>query len=250
MNNIITKLKNCEKELEEINEELQTVPAGSLVKKGLFYYHSINGKEIGITNNDELIRMLCRKKYLIARKRQLDNNIPIISRYLNKLDTSTPKSIIRSLPNAYQGMPDSYFYHQSIEDWLSMPYPKNQYRTDEWDYFSNNGIPVRSKSEVLIANQLENYHIPYRYEAAITLGKQTKYPDFTIKNPFNGQLIIWEHFGAFNQQDYDKKMNNKMNLYLKHGYILFENLILTFEFDIRNDRRLKDLIENIILDVN
>lgn len=100
---------------------------------------------------------------------------------------------------------------------------------------------------MLIANQLEFYNIPYRYEAAITLGHQTKYPDFIIKKPSNGKLILWEHFGAFHQPNYVQKMNEKMNLYTKYGYIPFETIIYTFELDIRIPHRLQGLIEATLL---
>lgn len=100
----------------------------------------------------------------------------------------------------------------------------------------------------MIANLLEEYNIPYHYEIALQLGTQTKYPDFVIKNPYTGKTIIWEHFGALDQPVYEKNMNDKMQLYQKHGYKAFENLIYTFEFDMMNNQcRLKDLIEQIIL---
>jgi hypothetical protein len=94
---------------------------------------------------------------------------------------------------------------------------------------------------------LEENGIPYQYDVALTLDKKTIYPDFTIKNPFNGKLILWEHFGALNQPSYEQRMNDKMRLYMKCGYIPFETLIDTFEFDVGNRCRLLDLIEHIIL---
>jgi len=244
---MIIELKNYQKELNEINEELQTLPAGRLVKKGACYYHYTNEREIGITKNIALIRTLCRKKYLIARQKQLNHNIPIILRCISKLDDATSEELIRTLPTSYQEVPNSYFFHQSTDGWAAEPYEKNPYRPEDLIYFSNSGTPVRSKSEMLITNHLESYDIPYRYDAAITLGSQKKYPDFTIKKPSNGKLILWEHFGALGQPNYVQKMNEKMSLYIKHGYIPSETLIYTFEADIRSTRRLQGLIESIIL---
>ena len=248
MKSLIREIKLYKKELKMINEELQILPTGRLAKKGTSYYHVINKKEIGITRNKGLIRSLCRKKYLLSREKQLSHNISIISRTrMSELDETTPIEMIKSLPSAYQGMPDEYFFHPSVVDFFNKTYKKNPHQPEEWVYFSKNGVPVRSKSEVLIANQLEDYGIPYRYDIAIALGKQTKYPDFTIKNPFNGQLILWEHFGALNQFGYEQKMNDKMSLYMQHGYLPFETIIYTFEFDVRSTRRLQYLIEHIIL---
>ena len=236
-------LEMLQNELKSINEELQTLPAGRLVRKGKSYYHAINRKEVGITKDKKLIKKLCRKKYLLNREEQLAHNISVTSQYIN----TPPTEMIRSLSPTYQGISVKYYFHPSVEDFTEKPYKKNPHQPKEWFYYSKNGVPVRSKSEVLIASQLEDYGIPYRYDTAITLGKQTKYPDFTIKNPFNGQVFLWEHFGALNQFGYEQQMNDKMSLYLQHGYIPFKTIIYTFEFDVRSKRRLNFLIEHIIL---
>ena len=39
MNNMMIKLEGYQKRLQEVNEELQTLPAGSLIKRGTSYYH-------------------------------------------------------------------------------------------------------------------------------------------------------------------------------------------------------------------
>lgn len=204
-------------------------------------------KKLALQKTRNLSAYSAEKDISFLEKKQLNNNISIISRCMSQFDDTTSKEMIRSFSPVYQGILDSYFFHPSVEHFLEKPYLKNPYQPEDWNYFSNSGVPVRSKSEVLIANQLEDYGIPYRYDAALALGKRTKYPDFTIKNPFNGKIILWEHFGALNQVDYEQKMNDKMTLYMKYGYIPLETLIYTFEFDIRNARRLQDLIEHIIL---
>jgi len=237
-----------QKELEAVDKELTQLPKGYLVKRRAFYSHVVDGKAIGITKNGDLIRLLCRKRYLLERKKQLESKLSIISQTVEKFDVTTPKETIKSFSNSYQGLPDSHFYHSSIKEWLEKPYKKNPYPVEVGgSFFSNNGIRLRSKSEVLIANQLEKYNIPYRNDAAFILGGQTKYPDFMIKNPYTGITTIWEHFGALHQPGYEQKMNEKMELYLKHGYIPFENLIYTLEFDVKNPRRLQYLIEKIVL---
>ena len=251
MKNIIIQLNQYKDQLEAVDQELQTLPEGYLLKRGKFYWHKIDKKELGITNDTELIRTLCRKRYLQARHKQLAKSIAAVSKSLDRVAKPTFDETVNSFSSAYQGLPETYFQrHSSVDVWLSDHYQKNPYPPDEWPYASKNGTPLRSKSEVLIANHLEDYGIPYRYDAALTLGGQTKYPDFTIKNPFTGKLIIWEHFGALHQPKYEEIMAEKMGLYLKHGYVPFETLIYTFEFDVRGDRRLKDLIEQVILDDN
>lgn len=106
---------------------------------------------------------------------------------------------------------------------------------------------MRSKSEFMIASLLDEHSIPFHYETLLFLGEHSVYPDFTIKNPYTGKFIIWEHFGILGDLDYVKKMEEKMALYYKHGYRAFDNFIFTFEFDLKNPARMKQIIEEIIL---
>jgi len=253
MKSLIIKLNNYTEELEEISTELQTLPAGRLAKRGAFYYHVTNEKAIGITRNKGLIRALCRKKYLLIRKKQIDSNISIIPRDMSKFDEATPSEIIRALPPTYKELPIEYFYHPSIEDFLAKDYTKNPYKPEERKYPSKNGTMFRSKSEVFIANQLEDYKIPYHYDVnhdvKLRLNNRLIYPDFIIKSPFNGQIFIWEHFGMVHKDEYEQSMNGKMALYMKRGYTPFETIIYTFEADIEveDNQRLKHLIEDIVM---
>jgi hypothetical protein len=155
--------------------------------------------------------------------------------------------MINKFSKTYSELPDEYFFRQPTNAWAAEEYNKNAYHKENLIYPSNNGIYVRSKSEMIIANHLESYDIPYRYDAAITLGTQTKYPDFTIKRPADGAIILWEHWGALDKPGYMWKMNEKLELYARHGFVPFENLICTFELDIRNTRRISNFIEIFIL---
>ena len=247
MKSMIMELNYYRKRLDQVNKELQELPSGRLIKKGNFYAHAINGREIGITSDTELIIRLYRKKYLLKLKRDLIYDINAISRCLNRLKVTTPQEIICTLSPVYQGQPESNFHHPSVKDWIAEPYQKNTFPLKGQTYTSKKGIEFRSKTEYMIASELDSYDIPYRYDAAITLDGQTKYSDFIIKCPYNGIEIIWEHFGGLDYSGYIEKMNEKMSLYIKEGYIPFETLIYTFESDVRDIRNLQGLIEDIIL---
>lgn len=243
----VKKLKDYKNELEKIDAELLNLPEGSLIKREKYYCHLINQKQVGITRNKKLQRKLCRTKYLLFRKKEVAKNISISENMPVKIHEATDKEVIDSFTGAYSEMPADYFYHPSVENFLSMSNKKNPYREEDLKYASNNGTRLRSKSEALIANQLESYDILYQYEIAVKLKNKTIYPDFTIINPYTGKTILWEHFGALHQEGYEKRMNEKMDEYLKLGHIPFETIIYTFEADVLNPARLKYLIENVIL---
>ena len=169
------KLKNYKKELDAITAELQSAPSGRLVRRGTVYTHFTDGKEVGISYDEDLTRKLCRKIYLLTRNKQLDKNISIISKSASKIDHSTPDEILDSLTAAYQMLPRAYFYHPSIKAWVAQESRKNTYKQEECIYESENGIMVRSKSEQTIANLLEKHEIPYRFKGSTV----TKKRDFT-----------------------------------------------------------------------
>jgi len=244
---LLIKLRIYKKEAVDIGRELLSLPDGYLAKKGKFYYNRFNRVDTGITKKPAIIKQLCRKMYLLARKKQLVHNLSLSIDDLDKFDNRSPKELIRSLPAVYQNLPISYFYHPDIEGWLAQDYAKHPYPPTEWNYTTENGVQVRSKSEFHIATKLEENGIPYRYDAKITLAGKTEYPDFIIRNPFTGKTILWEHFGALHLSGYEKKMNEKMDLYLANGYTLYDTIISTFEYQVKNAHRIQILIEEMIL---
>lgn len=246
MNNLKTKLNNDKNLLESMIKELNSLPAGALVKRGTLYTHRKNGTEVGITKNTERLQQLCRQKLLFTLEKQLKNNIPVLEQAAKKCNFPSFKEIIASLSKTYQNLPISYFYHPNVAKWLALPHKKNPYPMGDLTYRTNNGVLVRSKSDLFIANLLEEYGIPYLYEVALTLGGQTRYPDFIIMHPITGEIIIWEHFGALHKPEYERKMTEKMTLYLKHGYVPFETLFYTFEFDIGSPERLRNLVKQLM----
>jgi len=229
-----------------IDEELKNAPSGRLVKKDDRYYHAAHGIEAGITSNYDFIARLARKKYLLTLKKMLENSMKISSLKSSTVISCAPNGLINKLSPTFRNMPRNYFFHPTVVPWQKSEYKQNAYRPEEKKYESNQGILVRSKSELIIANLLEEYQIPYRYDAEMIIKGKKMYPDFVIKKPFTGETVIWEHFGALHLEGYEKRMNEKMQTYIAQGLTPFETLIYTFEFDLTKTR-LETLIEEIIM---
>ena len=101
---------------------------------------------------------------------------------------------------------------------------------DETLFITNRNERVRSKIEVNIANMLDKYNVPYKYEYPMSLVKgETIYPDFLCLNVRTRKEIIWEHFGMMDDIGYLRKNYAKLQSYQLHGYMLGKNLITTFE---------------------
>lgn len=132
----------------------------------------------------------------------------------------------------------------------------NQSQTRPLNYLTaimaSDGLFVRSKSEAIISNLLNQYSIEYEYESRLELKDQsgfkiTKAPDFTIKTKRG--TIIWEHLGLLDNEDYFEANANKLRLYWRNGFILNENLIVTVDEPGGgiNARTIDSIIKTIIL---
>jgi len=78
---------------------------------------------------------------------------------------------------------------------------------------------VRSKSEVIIADNLANKRIAYGYEQPLTIKGVTKYPDFTIENMEAGLTFYWEHCGMLHVPSYRRRWEEKLAWYRTHGIL-------------------------------
>lgn len=78
------------------------------------------------------------------------------------------------------------------------------------------GEAVRSKSEVIIADQLSAAKLPYAYEQPLPLGGTTRYPDFTIEDADTGETVYWEHCGMLGDAEYRKRWDAKLAWYRRN----------------------------------
>ena len=94
------------------------------------------------------------------------------------------------------------------------------------------GQLVRSKSEAIICTLLNQHSVKFVYENRLELKdengfKTIRVPDFTITTKRG--LVIWEHLGMLDNDEYFDKNADKLRLYWMNGFILNENLIVTVD---------------------
>lgn len=122
------------------------------------------------------------------------------------------------------------FTQRPALQWLSEDYKRCPDHPEHLIVPTLSNIMVRSKSEALIADVLFRNHVPFRYEAALSVNGITVYPDFTIFSPNSErQTVIWEHFGLMGSESYAQNMKTKLSAYLDTGYLPGIDLIMTFE---------------------
>jgi hypothetical protein len=95
---------------------------------------------------------------------------------------------------------------------------------------TSGGLYVRSKSELIIANLLENEGVPFRYEPVLRGAATGGYrrPDFTFASD-SGDTIVWEHLGMMDRQDYRDGWTTKSAWYATNGFTEPVNLFTTRE---------------------
>jgi hypothetical protein len=92
---------------------------------------------------------------------------------------------------------------------------------------------VRSKSELVIANMLFQSGVDYEYERVLegTVEPGRLRPDFSFVTA-DGDLIVWEHLGMLQREDYRKGWEWKRKWYEANGFVVGKSLY-TSEDDAR-----------------
>lgn len=82
------------------------------------------------------------------------------------------------------------------------------------------GVPVRSKSEVIIADLLYSKEIPFAYEQAfVGADGSMRAPDFTIEDDMSGITFVWEHLGMLDRPSYRRSWEAKERWYRANGVL-------------------------------
>lgn len=180
---------------------------------------------------EELAGKLALKKYWKCREQDLVCEIDALNQYLSMVERGCGHAadILSNRGIAGLVQPQIRQQNEMVEKWIHEEYQHNTDRPEGLKVPTLGGFMVRSKSEALIADLLISYDLPFRYECAMIFGGYTRYPDFTIMNPVNGQLVIWEHFGMMGSQTYQSEYAGKISSYVANGFIPYMNLITTFE---------------------
>ena len=114
--------------------------------------------------------------------------------------------------------------------WLAIPYVRKAFDGNAPEYFSADGLRVRSKSEVIIADTLVRMGVPFKYECPCKLRGMGKiHPDFTCLNLRTRKTILWEHLGMMDSSEYSAKAVSRIHGYNASGFYLGVNLLVTME---------------------
>lgn len=186
---------------------------------------------------EQTIKQLLQKRYDHAVIKEAEKQIGLIDRFLKSYEEeplakayTEMNEMCRKMISVYR-LPDEVYARM----WQKEVFKTNGYPFDGSEHITARGERVRSKSEVMIADALNNAGLPYRYECALKImnGLKEIYPDFTILDVNSRSVLYWEHFGRMDNDSYREKAIRKIETYANEGITVGNGLIVTFE-DYRN----------------
>lgn len=212
-----------------------------------------------------LARQLAQKDYDARLIKLLQKEISALQNYMKQ--TSKGRAISElydSLCPARRSLitPAILTNEQYAARWQDVSWTGRPFASDAPYICTARGERVRSKSEVIIADTLFRYNIPYRYEFPITLKRinsadirrdfgrsVTLYPDFLCLNTRTRTEFYWEHFGLMDDPAYSNNAAGKLRLYTENGILSGRNLIITMETQTEppSIKALEKLIEEFLL---
>ncbi len=194
---------------------------------------------------------LAQKDYDIRILKRAERELKLVDKYLAFVSDNSISDVYEHLSQKRKVLvvpyriPDKGF----VQKWMEQTYEPMGFEKDAPEYYSDNGLRVRSKSEIIIANLLEKYGVPFKYEFPLQLGKRgTVRPDFFCLNVRTRKEYIWEHFGMMDDENYAQKNVQKINTYAENGFHAGINMIMTFETSLIpvNSIIIKKMIENCL----
>ena len=243
LNNLYTVKRIQKKRIKELTSCAGTrlIPC----KKGsLTYYY---GKDAGNENrvylgndSNKTVQNIKEQRYLSKSLAYIENNIRLLESAMVGFTEYDYDSVNVNLSPVYRNAKTeaAASYKRDVQSWKTQ-----QNRVKEEYLLLNperhpeslriqraNGELMRSRAEVMIADTLDSYGIPYVYEVPHLCNGIWMKTDFTILSvrDYKTELLL-EHVGLMSDSDYRTTFTNKLHNYMMEGYI--PNINLFFSFD-------------------
>jgi len=260
---LIKELENRKTFLESVIRQLEfnlsRYPEGTIqfahdyeYENNVRYFRHLNGKDIYLSEktNKVLIRNLIQKRYETKALKKYSKELKLVENLI-----AFRKDMTVSIPEHAPG------YIRKVElplneiltRFANNSHGSSSNRSGQYRVTTNEGVLVRSKAEQIIADELFDYKVPFKYELGMKCADQSfRSPDFTIMNPVTGKVFYWEHFGMMDRPDYLMDMVDKMNSYSLTGIVPGDNLIFTIADNRRLDvkgftNQVRKIIERVLL---
>ena len=206
-------------------------------RKRFYFRNRRTGKLTYINRNKMQMAEDLMNKMINYRTREiLESNIAELNDVLDRVQDYDNMAVLGSLPSAYRKFSEIISHGTDVDDHKSFPQSENPKDRDGLKFRTSFDLMVRSKNEMIIAEDLYNFNQKFWYERGLEIIVKTGdsynseiiYPDFTI-GLVDGSLVYWEHFGMMDDPEYRDKNYVRIQKYLANGIYPPKNLILTFD---------------------
>ena len=234
---LVTKIKN---RIEFVEHEVAGSPKGRLgqeTRNGrgtllLETYDKGRRKRRYLTKDPSLAASLLRRDLLKAELDTLLLNYKLLTVAEQKGVSFDVDAAMLDIKKRMSAVTDELL-HMALsqgggDEWAAAEYEASNYRPEERRHTTSRGLKVRSKSELLIAEKLYEYSLPFRYEQVLHFPNVDLSPDFTVRRA-DGKLFYWEHHGLTQRNDYMDWQKRKAELYASVGIVPWNNYIVTYD---------------------
>lgn len=271
MRDLVTRLDLMKTQIKHMldvfREEYDGIEEGRIVlmrkPNKTYLCEEKNNKRRSLTKDKKRARELVRREYLRLKIDQLDKQFESISETINALESiSVHEEPENRIINRYADtwIDPNGIISSKTDIPLADRQSRNPYYCEDLRFETNCGIRVRTLSEQIIGNIYEELMIPYFYEMKLVVdvtelgdipgsyvrnGRRYKdyYPDFVVILA-DGTLMIHEHFGLIDKEEYRIKNSEKIMAYTSSGLVEPGKLLLTYPSDIRKNKKIREFLLN------
>lgn len=234
-------IRDIEGRKSELRSELKTLPDGLLhvdARNGSEYFtvrypkkgNRKKERRKGITNDTEMVNGLIRKRYIDKALKIMDADIELLRKAEKKYCPFDEVSVMGSFIDAHPKLKQAVLRNPLLdEQWASNYSMAKDLFEESKTSLAGDGTMMRSRGEIVIAEKLRQYGIPFRYEAEFSIPDIPYTPDFMIRRPRDWKIFYWEHFGDVNDRAYMKRNGRKLEIYEDYGIVPWDNLIITYD---------------------
>lgn len=238
------RILELEESILKLQKSLKKAPEGSLWvhKKGTYTQYGIYLNE----NNESKLKYLSvKEKKLIQELQQksynekilfaLKNQVLCLRKTLALLKEESPEAVLNNFSEEKQKLtiPVTLSNEEYAKQWQAKKYEAPGFSENSLLYVTQSGLRVRSKSEIIIADLLQQKKVPFLYESPLELktlyGKKIFHPDFCCLNLRTRQEFYWEHFGMMDDPEYSANAVGKLKVFNENHFVQGKNLIITME---------------------
>ena len=229
-----------EKRLKELRGKEKLVLCAKKARNGSTYYSVRKKGEKGYryigSASKPQVNEIKEARYLKMSLSRLEKDIKILNKTRSGLVRTDYDSINAALPKVYQEplLQNMMSGSKKALDWKkrmeSIKATQPVYHPEELNKRTDDGNYVRSMSEANIYNYLLSIGVTFIYELPIKLNGHRFIPDFCILSEIDYKtVIIIEHQGMMDVENYRNRFYRKFYEYMKAGYVQGRNIFFTFD---------------------